>query len=83
MLGALNTQELIRTGEAMPLKMNKLSPEEEEVIVHKGTEAPFSGEYERNFSPGTYTSAGDARRPSTDRMTNSTLDAGGPPSMTR
>jgi peptide methionine sulfoxide reductase msrA/msrB len=34
--------------------MNKLSPEEEEVIVHKGTEAPFSGEYEANFSPGTY-----------------------------
>jgi peptide methionine sulfoxide reductase msrA/msrB len=39
---------------ARPLKMNKLSPEEEEVIVHKGTERPFSGEYERNFRPGTY-----------------------------
>jgi len=34
--------------------MNKLSPEEEEVIVHKGTETPFSGEYERAFTPGTY-----------------------------
>jgi peptide methionine sulfoxide reductase msrA/msrB len=36
------------------LKMNKLSPEEEEVIVRKGTERPFSGEHERNFRPGTY-----------------------------
>jgi methionine-R-sulfoxide reductase len=34
--------------------MNKLSPEEERVIVHKGTERPFSGEYERNFKQGTY-----------------------------
>ena len=36
------------------MKMNKLSPEEEEVIVRKGTERPFSGEHERNFRPGTY-----------------------------
>jgi peptide methionine sulfoxide reductase msrA/msrB len=36
------------------LKMNELTPEEEEVIVHKGTEMPFSGEYEHNFSQGTY-----------------------------
>jgi peptide methionine sulfoxide reductase msrA/msrB len=36
------------------MKMNKLTPEEEEVIVHKGTERPFSGEHERNFRPGTY-----------------------------
>ncbi len=34
--------------------MNELTPEEEEVIVHKGTEMPFSGEYEHNFRPGTY-----------------------------
>lgn len=36
------------------MKMNKLTPEEEEVIVHKGTEMPFSGEYEHNFKAGTY-----------------------------
>jgi methionine-R-sulfoxide reductase len=36
------------------LKLNKLRPEEERVIVHKGTEMPFSGEYEKNFKPGTY-----------------------------
>lgn len=32
----------------------KLSRSEERVIVHKGTEAPFSGEYETVFRPGTY-----------------------------
>ena len=31
-----------------------LSPEEERVIVHKGTEAPFTGEYDDFFVPGTY-----------------------------
>lgn len=36
------------------MKMNKLTPEEESVIVHKDTEMPFSGEYEKNFSEGTY-----------------------------
>jgi methionine-R-sulfoxide reductase len=35
-------------------KNNKLSREEEEVIVYKGTERPFSGEYETNFKPGVY-----------------------------
>jgi len=34
--------------------MNKLTPEEERVIVRKGTERPFSGEYESNFKAGTY-----------------------------
>jgi methionine-R-sulfoxide reductase len=36
------------------MKLKKLTPEEEEVIVNKGTEAPFSGEYEKSFKPGTY-----------------------------
>jgi len=34
--------------------LNKLTNEEERVIVRKGTERPFSGEYETNFKPGTY-----------------------------
>jgi methionine-R-sulfoxide reductase len=32
----------------------KLTAEEKRVIVDKGTEAPFSGEYETNFAEGTY-----------------------------
>ena len=34
--------------------MNKLTAEEERVIVRKGTERPFSGEYDTNFERGTY-----------------------------
>jgi len=33
---------------------NPLSPEEEKVIVYKGTEAPFSGEYDDFWEKGTY-----------------------------
>jgi methionine-R-sulfoxide reductase len=36
------------------MKLNELTPEEERVIVYKGTEAPFSGEYESEFRPGIY-----------------------------
>ncbi len=36
------------------MKVNKLTPEEERVIVHKGTEMPSTGEYESNFEPGLY-----------------------------
>jgi len=33
---------------------NKLTKEEEEVIVHKGTERPFSGKYDDFWLQGTY-----------------------------
>lgn len=33
---------------------NKLSPEEERVIIHKGTEAPFSGKYNKFYEKGSY-----------------------------
>ncbi|MBD3176143.1 MAG: bifunctional methionine sulfoxide reductase B/A protein [Armatimonadia bacterium] len=33
----------------------ELTPEEEAVIVHKGTERPFTGEYDKHFEPGIYT----------------------------
>ena len=31
-----------------------LTPMEERVIVHKGTERPFTGEFDEHFVPGTY-----------------------------
>lgn len=34
--------------------MNKLTPEETRVIISKGTEAPFSGEYDNFYKDGTY-----------------------------
>jgi methionine-R-sulfoxide reductase len=36
------------------VKMHTLTPAEERVIVHKGTEYPFTGEYDDHFVPGTY-----------------------------
>ena len=36
------------------MKLKKLTPEEESVIVGKGTEMPFSGEYDSKFDAGTY-----------------------------
>jgi methionine-R-sulfoxide reductase len=35
--------------------MKKLTPEEERVIVYKGTERPFSGKYNNFFDKGVYT----------------------------
>jgi len=37
-----------------PVSYRKLTRAEEAVILHKGTERPFSGEYEENTAPGTY-----------------------------
>jgi peptide methionine sulfoxide reductase msrA/msrB len=36
------------------LVYNKLTKEEERVIIHKGTEPPFSGEYDDHWEAGTY-----------------------------
>jgi methionine-R-sulfoxide reductase len=36
------------------MQLNPLTREEESVIVHKGTEAPFTGEYDDFFMEGTY-----------------------------
>jgi peptide-methionine (R)-S-oxide reductase len=36
----------------------ELKPEQFEVLRRKGTEAPFTGEYDHTFEPGTYRCAG-------------------------
>ena len=37
-----------------PVEYNKLNYDEKRVILQKGTEMPFSGEYEEHFEKGTY-----------------------------
>ena len=36
------------------VKLNKLTKDEERIIVHKGTEMPFSGGYEKETREGVY-----------------------------
>ncbi len=36
----------------------ELSPEQYKILREKGTEAPFAGEYDHTFEPGTYHCAG-------------------------
>ncbi len=36
------------------MQLNPLTPDEERVIVNKGTERPFTGEYDDFFAEGTY-----------------------------
>ncbi len=43
-----------QTIEENGMTLNKLTSEEERVIIHKGTEAPFTGKYYNNTAAGTY-----------------------------
>lgn len=40
--------------EKKAMKQNPLTPEEERVILHKGTERPFTGQFWNSFEAGTY-----------------------------
>lgn len=44
----------IAVAEEIEVTFNKLTPDEEHVIVYKGTERPFSGEFNEHKMPGTY-----------------------------
>ena len=51
----LSTMFLINTIKGQDtVKLNKLTPEEERVIINKGTEMPYTGEYTNNKEAGTY-----------------------------
>ena len=41
-------------GADMSNKYNQLTQEEQRIILHKGTERPFSGEYDKNKEDGIY-----------------------------
>ncbi|MBN1508590.1 MAG: bifunctional methionine sulfoxide reductase B/A protein [Sedimentisphaerales bacterium] len=43
------------TGQESRATMKRLTPQEQRVIVYKGTESPFSGKYYRHFEKGVYT----------------------------
>ena len=45
---------VLLTNSEKKLDFKKLSPEEEQVIVHKGTEMPFTGKYYAFWQKGTY-----------------------------
>src|SRR5688572_11897114 len=51
----MGVAKMTQTGQAdETVKLNRLTPEEEQVIVHKGTERPGTGKYNKFSEKGTY-----------------------------
>ena len=56
-VGAMSNEKKVpdeKKVEENGMTLNKLTPDEERVIVNKGTEAPFAGKYDHFFKAGTY-----------------------------
>jgi peptide methionine sulfoxide reductase msrA/msrB len=53
--GSQSAADEPKKGASEPMTWKKLTPVEEAVIVHKGTERPFTGEYVDHHEDGTYT----------------------------
>jgi peptide methionine sulfoxide reductase msrA/msrB len=51
----MRSQENSMTPQNAEMTLNKLTPEEERVILHKGTEMPGTGQYNKSKGTGTYT----------------------------
>jgi methionine-R-sulfoxide reductase len=53
-MGCAQQTEKVTNQQKTTYKMRKLTAEEERVIVRKGTETPFTGEYDDFYEKGTY-----------------------------
>lgn len=49
-----DSSEKSKDNKAKKMKLNKLTPDEERVIINKGTEKPFSGKYYKSKDAGSY-----------------------------
>lgn len=54
LIGSTSCAQNQKTLKDSGMKYNELTPEEERVIIHKGTEYPYTGEYVNNKKEGTY-----------------------------
>lgn len=56
--GCFNSEWTHERGRCEQVNYNELTRQEEEVIIHKGTEPPFTGKYDDFWGNGTYACRG-------------------------